>query len=224
MKFFLITTLTILALFLLAPSVHAQQNAQIILTWQANSFYPSDYPGKAWASPNNIISISVETLRNNKFLNLSEVNIIWYLDDNFLQRGVGLKEISFVVKKTELDHHFVRAVVQLNKETAESAIRIPIYKQSAVFNIPYPLKTVSGGSQINLQIIPYFFNIPTIENLIFSNQINENKYKNEGFNQINLNIGTPQIESQKIINLYTLVYNKNNPLEFSQAREKIIIK
>src|SRR3989338_7418753 len=113
--------------FVVAEFSFAQNsNAQIILTWQANNFYPADYQGKPLATPNSRITVALEILKNNKFLNLNQANVFWLLDDKPIDNGRGLKEIGFVVKKQEGDNHVVRVTVQLENQKLESLIRIPI--------------------------------------------------------------------------------------------------
>ena len=120
-------TLSIIIIFGLfsLPAARSQENTQILLTWQANNFYPADYQGKPLATPNSRITVALEILKNNKFLNLNQANVFWLLDDKPIDNGRGLKEIGFVVKKQEGDNHVVRVTVQLENQKLESLILVP---------------------------------------------------------------------------------------------------
>ncbi|MCP6720114.1 MAG: hypothetical protein KJI72_02180 [Patescibacteria group bacterium] len=210
--------------FLLITKTDAQTPGQVILTWQANNFYPADYTGKALATPNTPVTISAEVLRDGKLVNLSEGTFTWYVDEKFLNRAQGLKEIFFAVKKSAGDSHFIRVAIQLGNSFFESSIRIPVSKQIVVLESPYSNNLVRAGSQAVLQAIPYFFNIPSFQDLTFSWQINNDERKGSGNdNQLVLNIGTPQTPDQDVIRITTLVQNKNNPLEFSNERIQLTI-
>lgn len=202
----------------------AQTPGQVILTWQANNFYPADYAGKALATPNTPVTISAEILRDGKLIDLSKGTFTWYVDEKLLSRAQGLKEILFTVKKSVGDSHFIRVTIKSGNDLFESSVRIPISRQTVVLESPYPNHLVRAGSQAVLQAMPYFFNIPSLQDLTFSWQINNDKQKGSGSdNQLILNIGTPQTPNQDVIRITTLVRNKNNPLEFANEGIQLII-
>lgn len=202
----------------------AQTPAQVILTWQANNFYPADYTGKALATPNTPVTVSVEVLHDGKLIDLSDGTFTWYVDEKLLSRTQGLKEILFTVKKSVEDSHFIRVTIQSGNDLFESSIRIPVSKQIVVLESPYPNHLVRAGSQVVLQAMPYFFNMPSFQDLTFSWQINNGEQRRSGNdNQLVLNVGTPQTPNQDIIRITTLVQNKNNPLEFANEGIRLTI-
>ena len=57
MKTRLLTIILVLFIFALlnqnsGQAQTIQPKPELIITWQANNFFPSDYAGKAWAAPN----------------------------------------------------------------------------------------------------------------------------------------------------------------------------
>ncbi len=209
---------------LLVIKVGAQAPAQVILTWQANNFYPADYTGKALATPNTPVTVSTEILRDGKLIDLSKGTFTWYVDEKLLNRTQGLKEILFTVKKPVGDSHFIRVTIQSGNDFFESSIRIPVSQQIVVLESPYPNNIVRAGSQAVLQAMPYFFNIPSFQDLTFSWQINDGERGGNGSdNQLVLNIGTPQTPNQDKLRITTFVQNENNLLEFANERLRLTI-
>ena len=218
-------TLSIIIIFGLfsLPAARSQENTQILLTWQANNFYPADYQGKPLPTPNSRVTVALEVLKNNKFLNLNQANIFWLLDDKPLDNGRGLKEVSFVVKKREGDNHVVRVTVQLENQNLESLIRIPISKKIIVIENSHSDKPVPANSEITLRAIPYFFNIASLNDLSFSWQADTEKETNLGDNHLVLKIGQPKTLEQSSILISSFVQNVRNPLEFAEAKLKLSI-
>ena len=220
----IIGVLLVISYQLLVGNASAQTPAQVILTWQANNFYPADYTGKALATPNTPVTVSAEVLRDGKLIDLSEGTFTWYVDEKFLNRTQGLKEILFTVKKPVGDSHFIRVTIQLGNSLFESSIRVPVSKHLVVLENPYPNQLVRVGSKTIIRAVPYFFNISSFQDLTFSWQINNSEQGGGGSdNQLVLNIGTPQTPSQNKLRITTLVQNKNNPLEFANEGLRLTI-
>lgn len=208
--------------FLFFGLTSAQAPPQVILTWAANNFYPSDYPGKALATPNASVSVAAEVLRNGKLLDLSAADFTWFADEKTVGRGRGLKETSFVAEKTAGNDVFVRVIIEIGEETLENSLRIPIESPVVVIETPLPNRKIAAGETVTLESIPYFFNISSLFDLKFLWQINDVRKESDGENSIVLNVGSPQAEDQKTIRITSLVRNKRNPLEFWS--EKIELK
>ena len=203
--------------------VYAQTTpAQVTLTWHANNFYPADYAAKALAAPNTPISVAVEVIKNNKHVDLSQATISWYVDEKFLNRDKGLDEAIFNVSKISGDSHFARVKIVAGTETYESSVNIPIVKNSIILPIPYPNRSVTGGNQISLQAIPYFFNITSLQDLAFTWQVNNQAVEGND-SQLTLKLGTPQSESDRLIQINVLAQNQKNPLEFFRYRTDVSV-
>lgn len=206
---------------LITPFAHAQQSAQVILTWHANNFYPSDFEGKPSVTKNTPIELAAEVLKNNKFLDLSSAKFYWYIDGKLIERGDGLKEISYTATNTEGDNHFVRVVIKNGNENFETARRIPISGYELALEIPYPGNIVSPNSQASIRVVPYFFNIPTLDSLNFAWKIN-NVTQAIRENELILNIGNLSTVNENI-KIEVRAQNQINPLEFSINRSELFI-
>ncbi len=223
----LMTTILIVVLLvisyksLVAPA-GAQTPAQVILTWQANNFYPADYPGRALATPKTPVSVSAEVLRSNKFIDTSKANFTWLVDEKLLTSGVGLKEVVFNVSKAPGDSHFIRVSINLNNEAFENAVRVPVSKPVLVLDAPYPNALVKAGGKALVEAVPYFFNISSLQNLAFSWQVGNSDQKESGSdNELILNVGTPT--GAEPIVIFGSVRNANDLLEFASDRIRLII-
>ncbi|KKT90566.1 MAG: hypothetical protein UW92_C0034G0008 [Candidatus Jorgensenbacteria bacterium GW2011_GWA2_45_13] len=69
------------------------------ITWHSNSFYPSDFGGKPLPINQSVVSASVTLFQNQKIQDTSNLLVFWYLDGEFLQKGIGLSTVTFPIGK-----------------------------------------------------------------------------------------------------------------------------
>lgn len=210
-------------LFSEALAQNKNDNAQIILTWQANNFYPANYKGKAMATQGTPVTISAEILINNKLIDLSQTVFVWYVDDEIKNSGQNIKEIAFAAQKPEGDSHFVRVTVEVGGRDLETSIRIPVSKRLIVLETPYPDRLVRTETKAQIQAVPYFFNISSLADLNFSWRVNDKSLETGNDNQLILNFGEPKINEQREIQIHVSVQNQRNQLEFAEMRTKLTI-
>lgn len=219
-----ITKIIVPITVLVAAAISGQSLAQtpnpVIITWQADNFYPADFEGRALPSPGTPIALSAEVMQNNKLLDLSQATFMWYVDETLIGRGVGLKETTFKMQKSPGDYSFVRVVVQTGNNSFESSLRIYAQAPTAVIEGNFPNQVVPAGSQILLQAVPYFFNVLNLNDLSFSWLINGQQQNNGRDNQLLLTVGSPQ-GGENAAQLNVAVQNLLNPLE--AASNKIIL-
>lgn len=227
MKKYFLLTIFIIGL-LLTTAAHAQQNpataAEVILTWHANNFYPSDFRGKPAVTENTPLRIAAEVVKKNKLVDTSRANFSWYVDGKVLQQGVGLKEILFTVTASEKSSHFLRVVIKNGLDSYERATSIPIEAHETVIETPFPGNLITHGSQIALRAVPYFFNISSITDLLFFWSINDNQPENNSnANQITISVGTPTTQDQSALSVDLKTTNQKNPLEYARKRISLTI-
>jgi hypothetical protein len=183
---------------------------QVILTWSASNFYPSNYAGRALPSTQTPITVSAELLLNGKFTDISKAQINWYKLEDKIEGGVGLKQIVVIPDTNDLDSIFVRAEVVLNDTTSEQSILIPISKPVVAIEIPYPHSVIDANTDITLRAVPYFFNISSLDRLIFYWQVGSIKKDMGSDNSIALKIGTPSTDAQKTVGVSSYVQSKDD--------------
>lgn len=188
----------------------------LIITWQANNYFPADYAGRALVTPNAPIIASVELVQNNKFIDITQAEIRWYLDDNMIANGTGLKTVSFSAKQQTDGFQTLRVALKIKNTSLENSIQIPISQPAVIISFPSAQKTAAAGSQINLQAIPLFFNVDSLSQLVFDWQINNQKITGQG-NQVTVKVGVPQSAYQNSIPISVTVQNSENPYEFNKG-------
>lgn len=222
MKFSKFTFVAILVIGYQLLIANAQTSPQVILSWQANNFYPADYQGKALATPGTPVAVSAEVLRGGKFVDSSKTSFSWFADGKLLASGVGLKETVLNVSKAPGDSHFVRVSINLDGEVFDSATRIPVSKQNLVLEAPYPNALVKSGSKAVVEAVPYFFNVSSIQSFVFSWQVGGNDLVESGSdNELILNIGAAG--GAEPITIFGSVRNANNLSEFASDRIRLIV-
>ncbi|MEK7507639.1 MAG: hypothetical protein AAB602_00960 [Patescibacteria group bacterium] len=172
-----IYSLIIGLLFLVGIVSHGTSRAQtspprILLTWQANSYVPAGYFGKALPGPSSIVTASVEIIDQGKIADLSGNNIYWYLDSSLVGSGIGKKTVN------------IRAGSRALQET-KLMVQIPGYKggllfktiflfiasPAAVIEAPYGAESFRDNS-VAVKGVPYFYNVTDLSTLIFNWTVN----------------------------------------------------
>ncbi|MBI5732904.1 hypothetical protein HY967_03025 [Candidatus Jorgensenbacteria bacterium] len=218
-------TIIIVACLFFINRAEAQSNAQIIFTWQAHNFYPANFRGKALPTFNTPTSVAVELLKNNKLTDLGAATITWYVDEKFVKRGVGQKEILFNTKRLEGEISFIRVIIDFNNERFETSTRIPTSKANVVITTaPQSRFYISPNTTLDLFAFPYFFNVNSLKDIAFSWEVNGQRLSNVGnTNRINIDIGQPGLSRNNTIRASLTAQNNNDSLETVKERVELTI-
>ena len=221
-----IATFLLLIGFFFAPLkiVSAQAGDSAIVTWEANNFYPADFEGKPQTTFRTPITVSVEVVRAGKLLNITGTNIAWYVDDSFMDEGVGKKSITFNTRNVYGEGHLLKIQIERTEGTIEVIERIPVAKPRVVIEIPYLNSIISAQSKATIKAIPYFFTNTLLSGLKFSLDINGSRQSSIGDNVLSLNIGTPQAASQQTLLVTGTIQNNISQTEFSNTYTKLYIR
>lgn len=216
-------TIISIALFLVlaATTVSAQTPAmQLFLTWKALNFYPSNFEGKALATLNSTVVVSLEAIRGGTWLDLSPYELAWELDGTYLGGGRGVKQVRFIVTKGFGDSHFLRVSARLGSEILETSTRIPVADQRVVIDAPYP-DHLARGNTITLHAVPFFFNIASLSDLSFTWTVGGERRAVGSDNELIISGGTTP--SPRILNVTLEAQNRVNPQETASARGQFSI-
>ncbi len=224
------TTLVALAVLVVAAGTAAKINAQAtgnnysaIITWRANNYHPSDFLGKALPTNGTTVSLSVIVLNNQKVQDSLSLPILWYVDGNFMNGGVGQSRTSFTVTKTAGDSHVVSVQIGVGGQTISASTRIPVTSYKAVINAPYPAQTVNQNSTANLEIIPYFFNVTSFNDFLFSWNVNNlQNVTSTTDNTLALQVG--QVGTAQNISINASVENSANAFEFAYGKINLYVQ
>ncbi|MBU4348110.1 hypothetical protein KJ671_01205 [Patescibacteria group bacterium] len=149
-------------------SMPTNPDFDFLISWKAINYVPADYKGKILVSKNSDIEISFDVLDNGKFIDVSNQEIEWYVNDNFLKSGIGLKNIKFTAVRN-IDQ-FVEISIPNYKDSKYkntdlgAIITIPSSSPEVVINTPYQNKTINIGEN-TFQVLPYFFGISNLGEL-----------------------------------------------------------
>ena len=204
-------------------SAQATNNYSAIITWRANDYYPSDFLGKALPTNGTTVSLSVIVLNNQKVQDASNLPILWYVDGNFMNGGVGESQTNFTITKTAGDSHIVSVQIGAGGQTISASARIPVVNYRAVINAPYPAQTVNQNSTANLEIIPYFFNVNSFNDFLFSWTVNNlQSVTSTTDNTLSLTVG--QIGATQNISIDASVQNTANAFEFAYGKTNLYVQ
>jgi len=153
-----------------APAAHAADALQLVITWEAHNFYPSNYPLKAATTGNTPVTVSVAGVRNGQFVDFSGADVAWWRDSSFLSKGKGMTSVRFNVEwryKRPGTEYFMRAIVTLGGEQFETAVNIPVEAPRVALRTPYFQNRATRGNTVTVTAIPYFFNVRGLDELTF---------------------------------------------------------
>ena len=210
--------------FLAFYSVSAQTGSDLLITWHANNYTPTDFIGRAPSTNGNVVDVSVELLLGKKIENISQATISWFVDGAFSNKGVGMKEFSFFVTKVGRSSHSVRAVVQTKTNKYEGLISVPVFNPIVTIENKYPQGFVRSGEQAGFSVVPYFFNISSPSEIISLWTINNERQENTRDVFLTLNIGSPKTPEQKNMVIESFVQNIKNKLEFAKDKINLYIQ
>jgi len=197
--------------------------SQIILTWQANNFYPADYKGKAAATLNSPISVSALMIKDEKIVDTSGNEFFWYLDNKFFNKGIGLDRINFNVEKLKGDSYSVRVRIEAGEERVEKIITIPVMEQELVIKNPRPSRFIKLGEVVELTAIPYFFNVNSFDDLSFFWSINSLNQKNQRSNRLILTDRVEMFKGADVL-ITGVVANRDNQMESARSNLNLSIR
>ncbi len=211
------------ALLVKAQTASGTNTYQAVITWDANDYYPSDFKGKPMPTNGTNVSLSVILTQNQRLVDVSSMPILWYVDGNFLGGGVGSYQTSFRVTKTAGDYHTV--MVEINTpdgQTISTSESIPVSNYLAIIDAPYPADQVQKNSTVNLEIIPYFFNVSSLNNLLFSWNVNSLQKTNQSLdNTLSLQTGSV---SPQTVNVSAYIENSSNQYEFANGKINLYVQ
>lgn len=202
-----------LAIVFELPAVRAQSGSQLFLTWHAQTYVPSAYPGKALPTNNSRVSVSLSLIDGNKVVDLSGKTVYWYVNDNFFDGGSGVQSIN--LRSPEFGSGSVDVRVQLpdyGQTPLAKTAHIPVVSPQAVIYSPFPQGHLFG-SAATVQAIPYYFNVANAAGLNFSWSVNGQPPTNsENPQSLTLNLGLNKNIGQTI-NILLTITNAANAIE-----------
>ncbi len=184
--YFLLFTLLISAMVFAHGASGQIASPSAILTWRAATFSPASYQGKNLPTAGSQVNLSVEVINKGVLLNLAKQNILWYLDDELIASGEGVREAIFRPRRDGLQDVRVEVWSQFGKISAGAVV--PVVWPEAVISAPFP----GGGfykTSLTVKGYPYFFNVASLADLNFTWKVNSKEVGAAGdVDVLNLNV------------------------------------
>ena len=194
------------SLFLIRYS-QSQTNPDLMITWRANNYVPSNYEGKILPTPEASVNVSLEIINNGRMADISKNEIRWLVNSE-LKSGIGLKNIEFSVDRFKNPQKIRVTIMNFNGSNLEKTIFIPVAEPETV---------ITGGPN-TFQALPYFFNINNLQQLSFIWSANGLNTEGQADNPDILNLDTSQLPAGAIVNLRVQIQNSLKPLEISSQK------
>ena len=218
-----LTVIVFLILYLVSGKNSLAASPQFLVSWQVENYAPAWYQGKIFPVKDTPIVVSFELIENGRLVNLSNQKIRWYINDDLVKNeddGLGIKSIRFNIPDYRGRETTIKIVVwDYLAEALYKIVQIPVLSPEAVIDYPYPTKEINTGLSI-FQVIPFFFNVQSINDLAAEWSANGEKAGEPGDNswQLKLNIDS-QTKSGTAVDLTTSI---NNPLQLLESATKSI--
>lgn len=181
----------------------AQQAPEFLITWVADNYVPPEYQGKILPIGNSTVNASLELISSGKLINLSSYEVRWFLNDEPLVSGLGIKNANFTV-----DPFSGRAFSELRAEIID--YRGQDLKKTIDIPTTILKTTIIRTNNISFKALPYFFNTLTLSQLTFGWSVNNIETEGivENPNMLSINFTGPKLEDT--INVALTVQNQKN--------------
>lgn len=165
---------------------------ELLLTWKAQNYTPVMYPGKAIPTGKTPIVLSVELIDAGKVVDLSQIRVNWYVNNEFLDGGAGKHSIIVQTKRLAGDRLIVRAdIPQYHNGTFSKSADIrsiaPVLTIVPVFGYDGNFIT---DAKSQFRAVPFFFNVTSPNALIYQWQVNDQEAQSTENPQL-LNLSLP---------------------------------
>ncbi|MBI2514806.1 hypothetical protein HYV91_01280 [Candidatus Wolfebacteria bacterium] len=158
-------------------------------------------------------------------MELSETKVRWYVNDQLMkneENGLGIKFLKFTVPDYGGGETEVR--IALPEQALDYILHIPVNSPEAVIRNGSAGTSVQAGNN-SFEAIPFFFNTPSLDNIIFDWTANGQKTEGASDNpqMLNLNIDS-QAPSGFQIDLRVTLRNFLNQLEIAARNIQLRVK
>ena len=174
---------------------------RMFITWEARTFYPSDFPGKSLPVTNSAVTASAFVAQDGTLMNPDGITFTWYVDGEWIGQELGKREAIFSVSKLKGDAHAIRVLATLSTgERVETSVRIPITSPAIV------VQANREGDGTSVRALPFFFNVHSLAELVFSWIVNNSRQEAQ----------TNTVTLQPPTALSVSAVNTKNQLEFAR--------
>lgn len=231
-KKFKIAIVVFIASYLLSVAgyANAQTAPEFLVSWRAINYVPADYQGKILPSKSSRVEVGFDLIDKNKIADLSKSAVSWFLDENRITYGAGLKTANFNVN-SGLNQTVRITVSGYAQNDLDYVFLLPVVNPEVVIDTKTPTKTLRNQNWLpfknyDFEARPFFFNISDTSMLQFKWRINndlvEGAPENTALLKLNLQSEGAPKETQMTISAGAS--NTLNQLEFASKIMNFIVK
>lgn len=214
----------LLFLFFAIPlAAGADTGSSLFVTWKANNLFPSNFQGKALPSPGTSIDVSVEMAKNGVIADPAKTLFTWAVDGRNVVEGMGKNRFTFSAEKNADNAHFVRVTAETGSESVNSSINVPVVAPFSVIETPFPFNSIPKNTRVSLRAVPYFFNVSSLQDLLFGWQMNDFKANMKQDNVLSFDVGDPNRNTAKEVNITSYTQNSLKDYEIIITRKTLTI-
>jgi hypothetical protein len=154
-----------------APANAQSVSNNLVLSWSANTFVPSDYPGKSLPTYGSLVDLTVDAASSAG--KTEGLNFIWFLNGDKQIFSSGKNQSEFIFRVSASAGASISIGVQVQDDNGNTvagmATAIPVVSSEVIL---YSDKSSSGygsqsrnsiqtapGQEVQLLAAPYFFNV-----------------------------------------------------------------
>ena len=229
MKYYLLLIIFFISI-LFSSSAQAMETT---LTWTTDTYTPINYQGAALPSKGSNIEVAVQF--NSQGFNPQDLTFNWFLNNNIQKESSGKNKqvFKFNIGESITKKHFVKVeIMDINGSNIEISdnLLLKAYEPEIILRAKNPpLKfsnqyQFSDDQEIEFTAQPYFFNINNISELNYQWKFGSDialQIDDINLNNFILKVGKLDKIFEQI--LQVLVENKNNLIQRTQAKTKIIL-
>lgn len=141
--------------------LHTNAATEFMTNWEAKTYTPEWYTGKAFPTFQSFITVGFELIENGKIADLSKTGVRWYVDDVLYKNeinGLGIKNFTIYNQKYGGDTTSIKIVIPSYKGAVlEKTIAIPVKNPEVVIDAPFFEKRATRQAH-DLFAWPFYFN------------------------------------------------------------------
>ncbi len=209
--------------FAVPLAVGAETGSSLFITWKANTLFPSNFQGKALPSPGTSSDGSGEMAKNGIIADPTKTLFTWSVDGRNVVEGMGKNTFTFSAEKNADSAHFVRVTAETGAESVNSSINVPVVTPFSVIETPFPFNIIPKNSKVFIRAVPYFFNVSSLQDLLFGWQMNDFKTSTKQDNVLSFDVGDPNRNTAKEVNITSYTQNSLKDYEIMITRKTLTI-
>lgn len=230
-KFFiqLLITLVVGCWLLVVGKATAQQAPEFLVTWRAHNYVPADYQGKILPSQSSRVEVGFDLISQNRVVDLSRSNVLWFLNEQLISSGVGMKTASFQVNNN-LRQTVRITVAEYEGNDLSHTFIVPVANPEVIVDTRTPTRIIRNQLWLPIanrafEARPFFFNVANLNNLRFRWRINDQLQNPLGdISILELNLASPGAAQETSLNLNLGITNLNNEFEFGSKSINFIVQ